>query len=134
VTQLKPKQTSARFDHMLHNAVAQILDSRPITAAEFHQVLQGFRNKKSIDFYLKLRTLLVENTDSLLPRPQAGQEAEWANNLVNLLFTLISNKPMKSGVYAPQARDEIEQVLIHFEHDLIDLSSHLDADGLTRFA
>ena len=31
-------------------------------------------------------------------------------------------------------RDEIDEVLAHYEHDLCEAASYLDADGVTRLA
>lgn len=60
VTQLKPKHTTARFDDMLHSYAREKIDKGLTNQSDFHHVMQGFRNKKSKDFYLKLKQLLID--------------------------------------------------------------------------
>lgn len=84
---------------MLSNVASQKIDSGVLSAQDFHNILQGHRNKKSVDFYLKLKKLLIEQSEMLNPRPKGGINSKYANNLVNLLFSLMSNKPTKHTVY-----------------------------------
>ena len=99
VTQLKPKQTSSRFDNLLFNKASEKIDSGTLNASDFHYIMQGHRNKKSKDFYLKLKKAMIEQKDLLNPK-SAGKEAIWANKLVNLFFSFASNRPTKFGVYS----------------------------------
>ena len=59
-TQLKPKYTSSRFDNLLFNISSQKVDKGAISNEDFHHIMQGHRNKKSKDMYLKLKQMLIE--------------------------------------------------------------------------
>ena len=61
---------------------------------------------------------------------------DWANNMVNLLFSLASNKPPRHGVYKIHAKDDIKELLSEYESDLCEAAEkgYLDADGITRMA
>jgi hypothetical protein len=40
--------------------------------------------------------------------------------MVNLFFSFASNKPRNFGVYREYARDEIDELLAHYENDFCD--------------
>ncbi len=67
---------------------------------------------------MKLKKLLIDNKYKMNPEPKKGKEKIWADNMVNLLYSLASNRPTNFGVYARYARDEIEELLSHYENDL----------------
>ena len=56
------------------------------------------------------------------------------NSIVNTLFTFASNRPSTFGVYKVYAKDEVNELLAHYEEDLKDMIQYLDADHLTRLA
>ena len=62
--------------------------------------------------------------------------SSWANNMVNLLFSLASNKPPRHGVYKIHAKDDIKELLTEYESDLCEAAEmgHLDSHGITRMA
>jgi hypothetical protein len=95
--------------------------------------MQGHRNKKSKDFYLKLKKLLIDQKDFLMPKQQ-GKEKEWAHNMVNIMYSFASNKPTKFGVYVRYAREEIDELLAHYEQDFCEAAPLLDVEGITRLA
>lgn len=134
VTQLKPKQTSARLDNLLLNEVRQKVEKRAITADEFHYILQGFRNKKSKDLYMKLQAMLGDSKHILVPQKEEGKEKAWAEGLVNVLFSFVANKPRSFGVYQVSQRVEVDELLALYEHDLCEAAQYLDAEGITRMA
>lgn len=92
-TQQKPKRTSGRFDNLLFNIALQKVDSGQVTCEDIHHIMQGHRNKKSKDIYLKLKKIMITQKDSLNPPPVPGQEQKWAEQLVNLFYSFVSNKP-----------------------------------------
>lgn len=51
-----------------------------------------------------------------------------------MIFSFASNRPRFYGVYKLYVRDDIEELLAHYEHDLIDACPFLDADDTTRLA
>lgn len=63
VTQLKPKYTSQRLDVMLHNFARERIEQGNISLVDFHDIMQGFRNKKSKDFYLKLKAIMIDQKE-----------------------------------------------------------------------
>lgn len=65
VTQLKPKHTTARFDNMLMQISREKIEMGFESPSDFHHIMQGQRNKKSKDFYLKLKKILIEQKDFL---------------------------------------------------------------------
>jgi hypothetical protein len=65
---------------------------------------------------------------------QEGKEKEWAINMVNLMFSFVSNKPSKFGVYVRYAKEEVDELLAHYEQDFCDAAPLLDAEGITRLA
>mgnify|MGYP001410666563 CR=1 FL=1 len=54
--------------------------------------------------------------------------------MVNLFFSFASNKPRNFGVYREYAREEIDELLAHFENDFCDAAQYLDSEGITRLA
>ena len=72
VTQLKPKFTSARFDTLLFQSARAKVESGAVSVDDFHHIMQGHRNKKSKDMYLKLKQVLIDQKDKIIPRPQKG--------------------------------------------------------------
>ena len=67
---------------MLHKVAADRLQSGIKSAHDIHYIMQGFRNQKTLDFYLKIRQALVDQKMALSPKPKEGGEKEWASNLV----------------------------------------------------
>jgi len=67
--------------------------------------MQGHRNRKSKDLYLKLMKNLIAQKTILSPKPaieNQNNEKEmkaWADNLANLFFSLASNRPLRYGIY-----------------------------------
>jgi len=92
--------------------------------------MQGHRNKKSKDIYLKLKKMLIDHKELLMP----GKEKVWADNMVNIMYSFASNKPTKFGVYVRYAKEEIDELLTHYEQDFCDCCQYLDAEGITRLA
>jgi hypothetical protein len=57
--------------------------------------------------------------------------------MVNLLYSVASNRPNQFGVYKVYAAEEVNELLSHYEQDLkeiADRSDLLDAEHLTRLA
>lgn len=134
VTQLKPKFTSARFDTLLFQSAREKVESGAVSVDDFHHIMQGHRNKKSKDMYLKMKKVLIDGKDKIIPRPQAGGEKKWAETTTDLFYSFASNKPRDFGVYKQYAKDEIRELIALYEHDFMDIPQHLDAEHLTRFA
>jgi|TARA_B110000285_G_scaffold90084_1_gene103232 hypothetical protein len=66
---------------------------------------------------------------------EEGKEKEWADNLVNVMFSLASNKPgNKTGTFKNFDRSDIEELLTHYEHDFCEAAQYLDSEGITRLA
>jgi len=54
--------------------------------------------------------------------------------MVNIMYSFASNKPTSFGVYSKYAREEIDELLAHYEADFCEASNFLDGDGITRLA
>ena len=119
---------------MLYKMASDKLDSEVVSADDIHHILQGFRNKKSVDFYLKIKKLFLNQKEQIFGAPQEGNEKKWANNLVNVFYSFASNKPKNFGVYQDIAKEEIDELLALYEHDLNEASKYLDGEGITRLA
>lgn len=119
---------------MLFNFALRHIEAGNVSSQDIHFIMQGFRNKKSKDMYMKLTKIINENKDTLIGKPKEGQEQKWANNLVNLFYSFASNRPRNYGVYGNYAKDELREIIANYEQEFVDVSQHLDADGLTRFA
>ena len=59
---------------------------------------------------------------------------KWADNLANLFFSFASNRPKYYGVYKQVQRDDIDELLAHYETDLCEAAQYLDCEGITRLA
>ena len=129
----KPKHTTARFDNLLLNTVIQKIDAGLESREDYHNIMQGFRNKKNIDVHLKMQRLLIDKKDFFNPKHE-GKEKEWALNMVNLFYSFVSNKKKQFGIYARYAKEEVDEILAHYEDDFCEAAQHLDAEGITKLA
>lgn len=50
------------------------------------------------------------------------------------MYSFASNRPRNFGVYKVKAMEETEEVIAHYEHDLVDCIQFLNQDGITRMA
>mmetsp|Transcript_8571 Transcript_8571/g.14460 ORF Transcript_8571/g.14460 Transcript_8571/m.14460 type:complete len:306 (+) Transcript_8571:891-1808(+) len=105
-----------------------------ITIEEFHHILQGFRNKKSKDLFLKLKDFLLNSKDTFFPPAQEGQEKRRSEEIVNALFSLASNKPKNFGVYRVVVRDQIDEVIASYQEDIYEALKTGDGELVTRVA
>lgn len=77
--------------------------------------------------YRKIRQTLIDRKRGLFNDQSKG-------SLINALFMFADIKPKNFGVYKRYAREEIEELVAHYEHDLCELAEQADADTLTRIA
>ena len=54
--------------------------------------------------------------------------------IVNTFFTLASNRPKNFGTQVFYAKDELDELLTHYEEDLKEITAVVDAEHLTRMA
>lgn len=45
-----------------------------------------------------------------------------------------SSRPKRFGIYREYAKDDVNEVLAHYEEDLKEICQYLDGDHLTRLA
>jgi hypothetical protein len=95
-------------------------------------IMQGFRQRKSKDMYIKLRKTLLQRKIELFKH--CKDDTERANKLSNLLFCLASNRPNNFGVYKQYAKDEVDELIAHYEDELKDATFLVDGEHLTRLA
>jgi hypothetical protein len=137
--ELKPKQTSPRLNALLmRRALEAVEGGSAATASDMIDVLQGFRQKKNKDLYIRIRKALIERKATLFPHGKTPEEQKKrAENLVNLFFTFASNRPKDFGVYKVYALEELNELLSHYEEDLktaAETEGLLDGEHLTRLA
>jgi len=97
---LKPKQTSSRLDNILISQALEYLEKGAVNAQDLHFITQGFRKKKNLDLYLKVRQILVDQKDQLLPKPKEGEDLKpWASDLAQLFYSVSSNRKLYNGSY-----------------------------------
>lgn len=105
---------------------------------EVHLIMQGHRPKGSKDLYNKIRKALIERKDVLFNKPKEGaSEVEfkkWADDLVNTFFSVYTNHNKRHTVYREYFRENIDELLVHYEHDLCDAAQYLDSEGITRMS
>jgi hypothetical protein len=68
--------------------------------------------------------------------PQDSDPKLRAQSIINVLYSLASNRPNDFGVYKVYAAEDVDELLSHYEQDLKDavVDGHLDGDHLTRLA
>ena len=63
------------------------------------------------------------------------EEKKRGENIVNLMYSLASNRPNKFGVYKVYAEEELNELLSHYEEDLkLVAETSKDPELLTRLA
>ena len=130
----KPKYTSSRFNDMLINQATQAIEKASVK--ELMEILQGFRKRASRDIYLRIRKEMIRRRASLLPaiNSEDNDVVQKAETLANFFFTFASNIPNVSGVYIQYFKDDINELLSHYEEDLKECVQYLDAEHLTRLS
>jgi hypothetical protein len=63
-----------------------------------------------------------------------GDEQKESELACNLLYSIASNKPKNIGIYKHKYSRENDEILVHFEYELLDSIDLLDGDHLTRLA
>jgi len=56
------------------------------------------------------------------------------DSLINMIFMFASSRPRAFGVYRVYAAEELDEMLSHYEHDLIDAAENADAEHITRLS
>lgn len=130
--ELKPKQVTSRLNTLLVKRALEAIDTA--SATDLMDILQGFRKRNSKDMYMKIRKTFMNRKNQILPEAKKGEEKKRAELLVDLMFTLASNKPQNFGVYRVYARDELNEMLSHYEEDLKECAFYLEPEHLTRLA
>jgi hypothetical protein len=64
--ELKPKQVTPRLNTLLQKRVIEEIEGSP-TSADIIDVLQGFRQRKSKDLYMRIRKQIVAKRATLFP-------------------------------------------------------------------
>jgi hypothetical protein len=63
---LKPKHTTSRLFTMLYKRASDDLD-KTTNHMDLIEIMQGFRNKKNKDMYMKIRQVLISKKEKLFP-------------------------------------------------------------------
>lgn len=102
------------------------------SALDLCYIMQGFRQKESKTIYRRVRELTINKKKELFP--SGAETPEGRELLVNLFMTIASCRPQKYGVYKHYAREELDEMIAHYEHDLCEAAEKADAEQLTRLA
>jgi hypothetical protein len=95
------------------------------SSAELMHIMQGFRNKENKGMYQTIRKTLVERKKSLSLE---------GNDLINMFFQFASGRPRTFGVYRFYANEELDELLAHYEHELVEAAEKADPEHVTRLA
>lgn len=120
-----------RLNTLLQKRSVEVIEGAA-TANDLIDILQGFRQRKSKDMYQRIVKQLIAKKSKIFPN--AADAKERAQSIVNVLYSLASNRPSKFGVYKVYAAEDVDELLSHYEQDLKDIvvDGHLDGDHLTR--
>jgi hypothetical protein len=131
--EMKPKHTTARFNTMLMNRAIEAIDKA--SAQDLMNILQGFRKASSKDIYMRIRKTIIHRRNTLLPSmSNEKDQVKNAEMLANFFFVFASNIPKIKGVYSNYFREDINELLSHYEEDLKEAALVLDGEHLTRLA
>ena len=61
-------------------------------------------------------------------------DEQTAIQTVNLLHGFITNSPKYFGIYKNYAKNDKEEILAHFEHELCEAAQYLDATNTVKLA
>jgi hypothetical protein len=91
--ELKPKQVSARLNTLLQKRAVEAIDGSP-SLSDLLDVLQGFRQRKNKDMYMRIRKQIIARKGAIFPASKTPEEAKKrSENIVNLIYTFASNRP-----------------------------------------
>jgi hypothetical protein len=91
--ELKPKQVSARLNTLLQKRAVEAIDGSP-SLVDMLDVLQGFRQRKNKDMYMRIRKQIIARKAAIFPASKNPEEAKKrSENIVNLIYTFASNRP-----------------------------------------
>ena len=129
----KPKQVTPRLNTLLQKRAVEAIEGAS-TASDLIDILQGFRQRKNKDMYQRVVKQLVARKSKIFPQETDAKLR--SQSIINVLYSLASNRPNDFGVYKVYAAEDIDELLSHYEQDLKDavVEGHLDADHLTRLA
>ena len=130
--QLRPKQTTQRFGTLLSEKIEQVLESRAVSHHDLCVILQGTRHKKSRPMHNKIRKLMIDLKEQMFPGSMDA--AERRDAITNLFITYASCKPKDFGIMKQYHKEEVEELLAHYEHDLCEIAENADPEQLTRVA
>lgn len=112
VTSVKPRQVSVRLLDIFTGKAIEAAGAGITDPTDFHYIMQGHRNRKSKDLYMKMRSSLVNHKEHLVG---SGSDARWASNLINLLYSFVTCKPTNFGVYRNYAKEDIDELIQTYE-------------------
>lgn len=116
--ELKPKQVTAHLNTLLQKRAIEIIDGAP-SLSDFMDVLQGFRQRKNKDLYMRIRKQIIARKAALFPAAKSPEEAKKrSEDIVNLIYTFASNRPNQFGTYKVYAAEDVDELLSHFDAEL----------------
>lgn len=97
--ELKPKQVTSRLNTLLQKRAQESIDGSPLVN-DFIDVLQGFRQRKNKDLYMRVRRQIIARKAAMFPLAKTPEEEKKrAESMTNLLYSFASNRPNQFGVY-----------------------------------
>lgn len=88
--ELKPKHSTPRLNTLLQKRAIEVVDGSG-SVSDIIDILQGFRQRKNKDLYQRVVKQLIAKKAKLFPTE--GDQKARAESMVNLLYTLASNRP-----------------------------------------
>ena len=108
-------------------------DAMPFASAhELLLVLQGFRKREKKELWDTIMRYFVDRKQELMG--SNGEGREFAENCVNVVYTLAASQPRNYSLKKYHHRKDIDELLAHYEDDLCDHAHMLDAEYNSRLA
>ena len=127
---------TSRLNVLLQKRAGEAIDASP-SADDFIDVLQGFRQRKSKDLYMRIRKQIIARKNAIFPPAKTPEEERRrAEKMVNLIYSFASNRPNQFGVYKIVASEELDEMLSHFDADIKEAIEKdlLEPEHLVRLA
>ena len=96
--------------------------------------MQWMRNKNNVAFFEKWKNLLIANKSKYLNEVDEKDDKERIHLVINLLYSYFSNFPRVQMTKSGDRTKNSEELMVHYEFEMLDKVQFCDKDHLTRLA